>query len=251
MLHSRFASAFLIGSMLPLAACDEPTEGRIGEAAAPPGSFDTKTGWHVELSRATLALAPVYVYAPATGPVASPLTELFGVPKALAHGGHDPFSGRNVRAELLDAVVVDALDPSLTQGAEIAAEAGVVDSVTVVLGEHASPETSGHQAWVEGTATKDGTTVEFFGGLDLPDDPLVRRVENVSIAAELDAGGTILVGLRPGLWFSNAHFDRLDAVGPDGRFEIGPTSQVRNAWYLDLRRADAFRARWLPHNGDI
>jgi hypothetical protein len=250
-------------AVVVLAGCATETEGRVvaidvgfegvAEDGRPLGVFDTNTGWHVELSRATLVLGPVYAYSPIEGRVTSPLVELFGVGKAYAHGDHDPFNGRAVRAEVLDPVALDVLSPELSHVAEIDAEAGVIDAVTVALDASDSAaiaQANGHQAWVEGVATKDGVTVPFFGGLDLPADALVRRVENVEVSASLDDGGTLVIGARPALWFSEAHFDRLETQG-DGRFEITSTSQVRNAWYLDVRRADAYRARFVSQEGAL
>jgi hypothetical protein len=254
----------IITTALALAGCSSETEGRVvaidvafegvPETGLPLGTFETKTGWHVELDRAILVLGPVYAYAPSIGEAPSPLVELFGVPKAHAHGGHDPFNGRAVRAELLEPFALDLLAPGLSHTSAIEAEAGAVDAVTVVLDGsdvYALADANGHQAWVEGTATKDGATVAFVGGLDLPEDPLIRRVENVAAAAELDDGGTLVIGARPSIWFANAHFDRLEPEGPDGRFEITATSQVRSSWYLDVRRADAYRARFVMHDGEL
>jgi hypothetical protein len=252
-----------LAGLIALGACASETEGRVvaidvafegvAEDGQALGVFDTKTGWHVELSRATLVLGPVYAYSPATGSTTSPLAELVGVGVAHAHGGHDPFNGRSVRAELLDPIALDVLAPDRSHVTEIDAEAGLVDAVTVVLDASDSTVTAaanGHQAWVEGVATKDGVTIPFFGGLDLPEDALIRRVENVSISAELDQGGTLVMGARPAVWLSQAHFERLDTE-VEGRFEITPASQVRNAWYLDLRRADAYRARFVSQEGEL
>lgn len=252
-----------IAVWIALAGCASETEGRVvaidvafegvAEDGQALGVFDTDTGWHVELSRATLVLGPVYAYSPAEGRATSPLVELFGVGKAYAHGGHDPFNGRAVRAEVLDPIALDLLSPELSHVMAIDAEAGAVDAVTVVLDGSdpaAMSEAHGHQAWVEGVATKDGVTVPFSGGLVLPDDTLVRRVENVDLSASLDDGGTLIIGARPALWLSQAHFDRLETQ-VDSRFEISSTSQVRNAWYLDVRRADAYRARFVSQEGAL
>jgi len=138
----------------------------------------TPRGWRVELTEAIVLVGPIYAYAPADEPMA--WRAPFGPPRARAHGGFDPLDGRLVRAEYLDQVAFDALGEPLDVGA-IGGLRGAASELSVVLDAPrdafaaADGPTRGHHLWVRGSATRDDVTVEFEGGLDLPDEDLTRR----------------------------------------------------------------------------
>ncbi|MGB8332064.1 MAG: hypothetical protein WCE62_18200 [Polyangiales bacterium] len=234
------------------AACGE-TEGQVVtvevalEAPGSPGSFTTTTGWEVHLEEARIAIGPLFAFAPRfEGGVVAALRS-FLMPKAHAHGGTDPLNGRRVRAEWLPQVPFDALATDPLVLGTIEAESGAVDAVTVTL----NPPDPGnattmhdHHFWVRGEATKDGATIRFEGGLDIPDEGLSRRVENIPIDASLDEGGRWTVTVRASEWFQDAQFDRLTQQNAEGVFLITPESQVRSAWLLGARSMRAYAARF-------
>ncbi|MCC7535866.1 MAG: hypothetical protein IT379_06620 [Deltaproteobacteria bacterium] len=271
------AVVLLLGCAAGLAGCDSDTGGRavtlelaLASAPAPgesrPGVFTTSTGWDVTLTEAFIGLGPIYAYAdPGAGMAStrsrrpSPLDEVMElvVPTARAHSGFDPLSGRTVRAEYLDQVAFDALAEAPTSVGPIDGEAGHAASVTVVLdaprGALASADGAlhAHQAWVVGSASRDGTTVEFEGGLDLPDDGLVRRIDGVPLSADIDDGGRLTLAIHLLEWLDHAQLDALTERAESGRMSIDRASQVRNAWYLGARDANAFTATWTPAGGGI
>lgn len=270
------AAVALVGCTAIIAGCESDTGGRavtlelaLASAPAPgesrPGVFTTSTGWDVTLTEAFIGLGPIYAYADPGGAMAGArarrpsrlddVLDLF-VPTARAHSGFDPLSGRTVRAEYLEQVAFDALAEVPVSLGAIDGEAGRASSVTVVLdaprGALAASDgpLRAHQAWVVGSATRDGTTIELEGGLDLPDDGLVRRIDGIPLSADIDEGGRLTVEVHLLEWLDHAQLDRLTERAESGRLLIDRASQVRNAWYLGARDANAFTATWTPAGGD-
>jgi hypothetical protein len=253
-LSLRLVLFSLCGLLVLLAAACGETEGEIVtievalEAPASPSTFTTSTGWEVRLDEARVAIGPLFAFAPRFEGGAVAALRSFFMPRARAHGGTDPLNGRRVRAEWLGQVAFDA-----TPGADpvvlgvIEAESGEVDAVTVTLNppepDHAAT-LHDHHFWVRGEATKDGETIPFEGGLDIPDEGLSRRVESIPIDAFLDQGGRWTVTVRATEWLQDALFDRLTEQNGEGVFVITPESQVRGAWLLGARSTRAYAARF-------
>ncbi len=243
-------------ALVPIHGCGSGTAGRsiflevavesIAEPGRALGQFSTDTGWDVTLDEARIAIGPIYAYAPTDTAMARLGRALSPVGVAYAHGGADPFNGRHVRAEVRDQIAFDALSPAPASFGEIDGEAGLVDSLTVAL---EAPEAANvdamhaHHAWVSGTATQGAMTVAFEGGVDLPEDGLIRRVEGIRVDDVLDDAVTLVVGTRVLEWLRDAHFDRLTETAPSGRMLITPESQVRGAFYLGIRTTAAWSAR--------
>ena len=222
------------------------------ESLAQEPAFTTDLGWHVQLTEAQVVLGPMYFYAPTEDTLAFlpermlPTLWELAVPTARAHSGTDPLAGRIVRAEWDEQVLVDLLADESQYLGQIEAEAGTLDSATLIL----PPPTEEHQAlmhghhfWVRGEASKDGQTVVFEGGLDLPDNGLTRRVEPVTVDGELAEGSTVVLGIDPAPWFDGAHFDRLVEGEAGQPRAITADSQVRAAWFLGARDLRGYGVR--------
>jgi hypothetical protein len=229
------------------------TEGRIVtidvalESLGDP-DFATSTGFEVHLDEALVAMGPMFAFAPRPGDDDPGLAlARFLRPMALAHGGIDPLNGRRVRAEWLSQVAFDALAPAPLALGAIEAEAGRIDSVSLVLDSPSGANAgvmNGHHLFVRGVAERDGVVYPFAGGLDIPDAGISRRVEAIPIDAFIDEGGRWLVGVRVAAWFEDAHFDRLDVQDDEGVFQITVESQVRSAWLLGAKSQRAYEARY-------
>jgi len=250
--------AFVVSfALLAFAACGE-TEGRVVtidvalEAAGTPASFTTDTGWTIELEEAHIALGPLYAFAPRTEGDAVAMLRAFFVPVARAHGGTDPLNGRRVRAEWLRQVAFDAMGEETVELGTIEAESGVTETVSVTLNppepSNAS-STNGHHLYARGVAMRDDLVVPFEGGLDIPDEGLSRRVENIPLDAFLDDGGRWVITVDATAWFEGAQFDRLTQQ-QDGVYVITPESQVRGAGLLAARNTRAYSARFDLEDND-
>jgi len=239
-------------ALLGMCACSADTGGREVDMRfifaqgddALGAEFDTATGWHVKLDEARLALESIYVYgADPQEALARQLLRLWG-PVAHAHGGHDPVTGRPIRAELLDPPVLDLLDAQTQRLPLQAAEAGAVETIKFLIAKPKAPlpqELHGGQAYVRGSAERDDQRVEFTGTIMISDDEEpARRVERSKLHAELDEGTSIRVSVRPSVWFQEAEFDRLEGDHADGPVEISAANQVGRAWAVAVRSPDAF-----------
>jgi hypothetical protein len=246
---------------LPLAfalACGGETAGEIVaidialESAADEeralGAFETDTGYTVELEAASVRLGPIFAFAPE--PIArrarvKPLFELVSdalVPVARAHGGVDLVSGRIVRAEWLEPVTLDLLEPDLVVLGTVDAEAGAVDAITV---EIARAGQGGPQLHVRGTATRAGEAIAFEGELGLDDDPLERRIELVRQDIALTQGGRLTLRVHPSAWLRDVEFSRAPP-GDAGTAILTSNSQPGRALQIGARSPDAFSIDWEP-----
>lgn len=248
--------------LLAAAACDAGTSGRLAEVSfsasalaesgAPLGVFSTDTGWSVVLTEAKLVLGGVYVFSPDPAE-RSALASLFAPPLARAHGGVDPLAGRTVRAQWLEPFVLDALSTTVVDlGADLA-EVGEADALELRLVPPPSAlaaATSGHVAYVAGTATKGAVTVDFAGGLDVPDVGTQRRIESIAFDATLDDGGRVALGLRVATWFRGVHFDRLPPADPaSGIAPLAAGSQPYEALRLGIRNPLSYEASYVAPSG--
>jgi hypothetical protein len=222
------------------------------------GHFETASGWDVELSEAVVAIGPFYIYENSSQSQARSEEEFdlwsfaseLVLPTAHAHPGDVWFDGGILRGEYLGQFAFDLLDGQAVSLGTARGIAGEVGSVTVILDPPdastlgATEALYGHHAWVVGTATKDGVTIEFEGGIDLEADGVVRQVDGVTLDELLDDDGTVVIGVHPRKWFDEAQFDTLTEVAESGRMLITPNDQVAIAWRLGLRSPLGYWARW-------
>lgn len=250
---TRLATTLFTAALLAnLLHCEADTGGGLGEVyvgvqneAAATGAevsqFETRYGYQVTLLEARVWLGPLYVWAPSGAQASSPPLSLIG--RAYAHGGYDPLSGRRIRVEYASQWAMDLLaTEALSLGLQTA-EIGTSDGASLALlppptGEGAS--THGHHLWVHGVARKDGQDTEFAGGVDIADDGLLRRVNGIEAALELQDGRAVVLHVRTNVLFDRAHFDRLSDSDDDGVAELLPNSQPYDAIFLGLTDPDAY-----------
>ncbi|MDC0712822.1 hypothetical protein POL68_30455 [Stigmatella sp. ncwal1] len=222
------------------------------------GRFTTDTGWQVELTAARMLLGPIYLFenpSPLQGSLTRRLwQDMGGLLLPTAHAHETFFSGGRVLGEWDREVVFDLLEGGgaahvLGRSPGIA---GTVRSFSLLLqpasagvqGSVASLE--GHSVVLEGKASREGRTVAFRAGLDFPPPVEMQRVEFVPSEVELDDDGVFIVEPKPHVWFSGAHFDRLEAPAGGGPVTVTPESQVYRALFINLRRHTAFSSAWEP-----
>jgi hypothetical protein len=210
-------------------------------------TFTTTTGWTVDLTDAHVAMGPVYVLAPVT----TVLRELV-MPVAFAHGGHDDFSGRSVRAEWLEQLAVDLLATERTSLGTADGSAGPAGSVIVDLepptGSNVTP-VHGHHAWIAGTATRGEEVIAFEGGLDIPDEGLSRRVEGIPASGDFDTDGELTITVHVSSWLDAMHFDRLPEPASGETRVIASGVQPYTAWYIGARSSSAFSTTYVAPGG--
>lgn len=212
----------------------------------PLGTFTTDDGWDVQLTDAHVAFGPVYLYEkPAPLAFFEEVSRLI-IPTAYAHAGDNHFNGGQVLGELAEYLVYDAL----------AAEPRTFEKVGGIFGQSQSfgfelPKTpvtegaplNGQQAFVRGTATKDGEIICFQGGTS-PENDTRRSVDGLPFSATLDDGGTVLLDVHVSHWLEHAAIDALTAEDADGCKVITATDAVGSSWSAALRDREGITAQF-------
>ena len=177
--------------------------------------------WQVTLTRADVALGPIYLCATAA---ASP--DLC----AVAVG------------EFADVAVLDALAPDPAPLGEVAAVAGDVRSAMLDYGiswfttrtEAAADSPLGHSARLVGVAVRGAATVEFDAQVDvLP--PLRGSPALLGVRARADApdaDSRLLLRVDPRAWLRTVDFDALAAAGPTATLRPGDPDHAAIAFAM-------------------
>jgi len=209
-------------------------------------SFETDTGYSVELDEASVRVGPILAFSPeARAEAPRSILRLVSdalVPVAQAHGGVDLVSGRLVRAEWLEPVTLDALDGETVVLGEVQAEAGAVDAVTLELAREGA---EGAQLELRGEAARDGQTLAFSGELILDDNPLARRIELVHEDFALTEGGRLTIVVHPDVWLRDAELARAP-VDAEGMAQLAPDNQPGRALEIGARSPAAYSIEWRP-----
>ncbi len=247
---------WIVVSFALVSACGADTAGesisvRWALATEDEREFVTDTGWTVQLEAAQLGIESIAAIAPESesrGAVAA--LSRFLVPVARAHGGHDEATGRRIRAEWLEPFVFDAValaeEPAALGGQ--GAEGGAVTLIKVALARAKTklPDeiAAGAQAYVRGSAERDGVRVRFEGALTFADGEAARRVE-LPVKYTLSEGGTLTLQLRASEWLQKAELDRLPEPDErDAARQITAETQPGRAWAIAVRSPAAFSMTW-------
>lgn len=193
---------------LALAACGDTGPGAFElplRARGGPSTTTTLSGWTVTLTRAELALGPIYLCA--TAAASADLCE-------------------SAVAEFTAVAAIDALDPAAQQLGALDVLPGEVRSTMFDYGvTWLATETrptahdgapGGRSARFAGTAVRGDMSLEFTADLDI--EPLrrgTRAVEGLRLAAHRPAAGEALdVAVDVAAWWTAVDFDALAALGP-------------------------------------
>jgi hypothetical protein len=213
--------------------------------------FSTFAGWEVELEEAWVAVGPFVVWenppplassAPSSAPESKPssLWDLL-VPDAHAHPGDTHFNGGNAKAEWMGQTLLDALSPE-PQRFAAPGVAGPARSVTI----HLEPPRadlqggellSGDHLRARGTATKDGQSLRFVGGIVLPPEGGRREINGIPVEGDVDEDVEVALVVDPAAWFVEVDFSELSAVEPDadGFRTIPVDGSIAAAWEIGAR----------------
>lgn len=207
----------------------------------------TSGGWSVQIESAALAFGPLYFYGP---PRSTPNTPAFTPAPRRAHAGDDNLQMAPIMAEHLSPIALDLRAPEEIDAGDFLAKEGAVQSLSIVLdapranATQAADMTRGYSAWIAGRAEKEGRVLRFAGGIDFPDTPLKRRVDEVRVreGATFREGARVRLEVRPGAWLEQVDFDLLAAspAPPEGVYAIGAPSQFWNALFLGIRNPQSF-----------
>jgi hypothetical protein len=207
-------------------------------------TFDTDTGFHVELEEARVGLAAAYAYGPLPDSTkATAWHWLRPASIAHAHGGLDPETGRKVLAELLGPTTIDVLGAQPRALPPTTAEAGALDAVKIELtppGSEATQELHGGSVYMRGRAERDGMSARFEASVALDRALKARSIDLSGVTGSLDEGSVLHLHINPAVWLRDAQLDRLSGAGSDDVVSISADSQVGRALAIGVRSPEAF-----------
>lgn len=202
--------------------------------------FDSAVGWHVVLDQAVVAIGPVRWYegAPLFG--LNLFERMMGVRIACAHPGH--YVAGEALADITSQRAIDLLSPNATPLETANGVSGAAQSAT--LGLHAPGSSLGpagsmlgtNTLHIRGTASRNGTSIRFQGGIPLNVD--VRGIPARGTLA--GSSGTWEISVDLAEWLDRADFSTLVPTTDGSPAEILPTEQVGNALYRGTTSAAGY-----------
>jgi len=216
--------------------------------------FTTYAGWSVQLSKAIVAVGPIYYYA--GQPEASLLDSLFGIRSAYACPTHAQFNKGAVLGEVVQQYAVDLLG-STTKLGTVPGLAGLCQSLELHLhpvgklsagsSSTSLSELSGETILLEGEAAKDGKTIAFRARLSLPEEGIMQVVESIPASIPLydsaEQSGYIMTEALLDQWLATVSFDTLT----EREGEVYLFSESTQAWTSLLRGVRSrysYRVSW-------
>ncbi len=249
-----------------LAACKSETAGEmikfdtgvIGttSTAEPVATFANARGWNIALTEARVALGPVYFYG--AEPQATLFDRLLGIRVAHACPAHAQYDRGAVLGELLQQHVIDLLSQQEQSTGVVAGEAGTCRMIELHLhppGQvppgsptNAFSALNGHTAWIAGTATKESATIQFQGGMTIPDQGTMQIVENIGAQIDLtgasNQSGRVVIQVLLDKWFANVDFSTLPENTEGGPRQFALDSQAYVAWLAGIRSRYSYALTW-------
>jgi hypothetical protein len=205
--------------------------------------------WQVELSRANIAVGPLYLWSDTPNLDTAPWASLWGAPRAYAQD-IDHFTAGTLVGEVPAQVRVDLLGPVRVPLGEGTAVAGRSRSAEVWL----EPAADGPTVQLEGIAQNGDETYRFSADITwtapwVDEDagrnaPLQRRVRGLLWDGVLSEPAAIQVKVDPTRWLDAAALDRLSESvptgdGEDGVIRLGPQDPTGRALDARIRRVAA------------
>ncbi len=213
------------------------------------GSFTNLRGWTITLDEAYTVVGPIYFYSNESVPLAYRGHTGGFIKSAKACPAHAQFDKGEVLGEVREQYVVDLLEGEFFDMGDRTGVAGMVRLFEVhlhppgkvnVSGGHAGVEVlGGETVFVKGRAVKDEETVEFIGNFSIPDEEVLRIVEQIPAEAPLvsvDGGeARVYLKIKLDVWFANVDFLSLTLKDESDRFIIDEESQAYLALLSGMR----------------
>lgn len=262
----------LLGALLSTATgCDDTTADTTSgkrvtlktrlQAETPGAPFTNPLGWTITLRKAAVATGPLYYFdgTPAFTQAPTPRlpgrsrwAALLGPSLAWAHPGH--YQRGEARGEQLSPWSADlfAGTTELPEGDGITGfvRSGLFSYATPSAGPATGLLPGGAVALVEGSASRDATTVQFRIAPDLAQ--LSTRAARGEIEGcvfdevDLQAGGTVTVTLKPSHWLTLADFKDIAPGTVEAPTVLQPADQPHLAFLSGLAQFTAYQFHYDP-----
>lgn len=204
-------------------------------------SFVTDYGWNVTLTRASFSTGPFYYFdgEPAFTRRAPSFFEfLKPIQTAYAHPGH--YVPGNAVGQMLQPQTFDLLGVGPFAMSDGVGVTGPVRSATFSF----SAPDDGHSVVTSGSAERDGGTVYFTFTAALSD--IERTAKDAQITGckfeenTIDGDETVLVTVKPRIWFNLVDFSQVDAGTPESPTLVDRASVPHIAFALGLGQLSAY-----------
>ena len=219
----------------------------------------TSMGWVVTLKKAAVGSGAMYYYdgepAFTQAPGRSRLQRFFAalspVATAWAHPGH--YIEGSPKGQMLEDFSVDLMAGAATlpDGNGIS---GLTRSATFSFAAHAAGPAvaalGGHVVTTEGSASKDGQTVNFTLTADLADVSKTAKDGQVTGCTfkevTVEADGTVTITIKPRVWFSLVDFAGIAPGTPEAPTLIGADTTAHIGFALGLGQLSAYEFEYAP-----
>jgi hypothetical protein len=216
----------------------------------------TSMGWVVTLTKAVVGTGAMYYYdgepaftqAPRRSRRQRLWQALSPIATAWAHPGH--YIEGSPKGQMLEDFSVDLMagPAMLPDGAGIS---GLIRSATFSFAAHpAGPPVAvttlgGHVVATQGSASKDGRTVNFILTADLADVSRTAKDGKITGCAfkeiTADADGTVTITIKPRVWFSLVDFADVAPGTPEAPTVIGTDTTAHIGFALGLGQLSAYQ----------
>ncbi len=201
-------------------------------------------GWTVEVTAFELTVQDLEFTVQGEVHAASWLRRLEGLAVGVAHAHPGHLAGGEVTGELPGLYRVDFMEDGAPLGRATLLPGSYQGGNFGFSRAEGSDPLGGHTAWIEGTATREGTTIRFTALLDV--DPSAKLV-GAPLELEVGEGSSARLGLRLDLTdpvegdtlFQRLDFGALDEDG-DGEVAIRPGDSAHNTLRRTLQDHDHY-----------
>ena len=251
----------LLLAVAPLACGDPSTTGhtvvlhtRMTTDLSVDRTVTTGLGWTVTVKRALIASGALYYFdgepaftlAPRRGRWRPFWEALSPVGTAWAHPGH--YIAGSAHGEMLLPFSADLLAGASTlpdgDGITGQVRSGTFSFAPPTAGP-AVANLGGHVAVTEGSATRDGKTINFVLTADMPDVSKNARDGKITgcpfTEVDLQADGTTTVTIKPKIWFDLVDFSELAPGTPETPTVADATTTAHIAFALGLVQLSAYQ----------
>lgn len=209
--------------------------------------FENAKEWKISLTKAYLAVGPVYFYSKEPS-----------ISKCPAEAQADKGI---ILGEVTSQYVVNLLDENITETGKTEGESGICrraemylyppkdSSLSLGSDSESFKNLNGNSIYVEGKAVKGEAEKDFIVDITIPDEGTMRIIQNISPDSDIelskDRSGSLILEVLVENWFINVDFDSLTEES-DGVFIFSQNedSQAYTAFLTGVKTYTSYSVKW-------